>query len=221
MLAFNDHKYDAAFTPVPVNTTFWLGHAVVGTVTTGPGYDTQRMEFVDSMSQMIQGNPEIAPAVMDLVIGSMDFPKAEECAERLKLLLPPPVQQAMAQKDQSPAVVQLQTQMQQMAQMAQQQLGELQQRLQQAEAKASSKVADELKQQIADKELAIKAYDAITARLAVLQKDQAAAGKLNLDAAAQMDANLQAHADRVHEFVMAQQSQQAAQAANPPSEGAQ
>ncbi|HEY9468720.1 MAG TPA: portal protein, partial [Propionibacteriaceae bacterium] len=179
------------------------------TVTTGPSYDTQRMEFVDALVQLSQGNPLIGQAVPDLIVGSMDFPKADEAAERLKMLLPPPVQQAMAQKDQSPAVVQLQAQLQQMQQMAQQQMGELQQRLQQAEAKASSKVADELKAQIAQAELQIKWFEAQTARLAVLQKDAAAVSKVNLDAAAQVDASLQQHADRQHEFVMAQQAQAA------------
>ena len=182
------------------------------TVSTGPSYDTQRMEFVDALVQLSQGNPLIGQAVPDLIVGSMDFPKADEAAERLRLLLPPPVQQAMAQKDQSPAVVQLQGQLQQMQQVAQQQLGELQQRLQQAEAKASSKVADELKQQIAAEQLRIDWYEAETARLAVLQKDMAATRQVNLDAAAQIDSTIQANADRAHEYVMAQQTQQAQQA---------
>lgn len=187
------------------------------TVTTGPSYDTQRMEFVDALVQLSQGNPLIGQAVPDLIVGSMDFPKADEAAERLKMLLPPPVQQAMAQKDQSPAVVQLQAQLQQMQQMAQQQMGELQQRLQQAEAKASSKVADELKAQIAQEQLRIDWFEANTARLAVLQKDIAAVRQVNLDAAAQVDQSLQQHADRAHDYVMAQQAQQAhpAQEAQP------
>lgn len=183
------------------------------TVTTGPSYDTQRMEFVDALVQLSQGNPLIGQAVPDLIVGSMDFPKADEAAERLKLFLPAPVQQAMAQKDQSPAVVQLQGQLQQMQQMAQQQMGELQQRLQQAEAKASSKVADELKQQIAFEQLKIDWYEAQTARLAVLQKDQQAVAKLNLDAAAQVDDSLHAHADRAMALQQAEQAQ-AAQAAS-------
>lgn len=183
------------------------------TVTTGPSYDTQRMEFVDALVQLSQGNPLIGQAVPDLIVGSMDFPKADEAAERLKMLLPPPVQQAMQQKDQSPAVVQLQAQMQQMADMAQQQMGELQQKLQQAEAKASSKVADELKQQIAAEQLRIDWYEAETARLAILQKDMAAVRQVNLDAASQIDQSLQAHADRALAAQQAEQ-QQAAQAAS-------
>ncbi|MGN2244935.1 portal protein [Frateuria sp. GZRR33] len=182
------------------------------TVTTGPGYDTQRMEFVDALVQLSQGNPLIGQAVPDLIVGSMDFPKADEAAERLKMLLPPPIQQAMQKgKDVPPEVAQMQAQMQQMAQMAQQQLGELQQRLQQAEAKASSKDADMLKAQISMRELDIKWYEAETARLAAIQKDQAAVAKLNLDAAATLDQSLHAHADRAMSVQQAEQ-QQAAQA---------
>ena len=180
------------------------------TVTTGPSYDTQRMEFVDALVRITDGDPAAKAIVGDLIVGSMDFPKAEEAAERWKLMLPAPIQQQMQKgKDVPPEVIQMQAQMQQMQQMAQQQMGELQQRLQQAEAKASSRVADELKAQIAQAELQIKWFEAQTARIGVLQKDAAAVAKLNLDAATQVDASLQQHASRQHEFVMAQQAQAA------------
>ncbi|WDS36234.1 portal protein [Pseudoxanthomonas sp.] len=180
-------------------------------VTTGPSYDTQRMEFVDALVQLGQGNPMVAQSVPDLIVGSMDFPKADEAAERLKLLLPAPVQQALAQKDQSPAVVQLQSQMQQMQQQAQQQLSELQQQLQQAQAKASSKVAEELKVAIAQEQLRIDWYEAETARLAVFQKDAAAAAQVNRDAAALLDQQIQAEAGRQHDIGMAHLAQQQVQ----------
>jgi hypothetical protein len=109
------------------------------TVTTGANYDTQRMEFVDMLVQLSHANPLVQQALPDLIVGSMDFPKADEAAERLKMVLPAPIQQAMAQKDQSPAVMQLQAQMQQMQQAAEQQMQEMGKALQQAQAKASSK----------------------------------------------------------------------------------
>ncbi|MET3929571.1 prefoldin subunit 5 [Lysobacter sp. OAE881] len=84
------------------------------TVTTGPSYDTQRMEFIDALTALGQGNPAIAAGVPDLIVGAMDFPKAEEAAERLKLLLPPPVQAAMAQgKDMPPEIIQARQQVEQ------------------------------------------------------------------------------------------------------------
>lgn len=90
--------------PLPDGTT--LNDLSAGkydvTVTTGPSYDTQRMEYVDTLVQLSQGNPTVAAGVPDLIVGSMDFPKAEEAAERLKLLLPPPIQQALAKGKELP-----------------------------------------------------------------------------------------------------------------------
>ena len=67
------------------------------TSSSGPSYDTLRMEFVDALTQMSQGNPMIAQAVPDLLMKAFDFPGAEEAAERLKMMLPPQIQQQMAE----------------------------------------------------------------------------------------------------------------------------
>jgi len=112
------------------------------TVTTGPSYDTQRMEFVDALTALGQGNPAIAAGVPDLIVGSMDFPKAEEAAERLKLLLPPPVQAAMAQgKDMPPEIIQARQQVEEGMAAVQQRMAALDQveaELMQEKAKADS-----------------------------------------------------------------------------------
>ncbi|MEO7937366.1 MAG: portal protein, partial [Burkholderiaceae bacterium] len=191
------------------------------TVTTGPAYDTQRMEFIDALTQLSQGNEAIAAGVPDLIVGSMDFPKAEEAAERLKLLLPPQIQQAMAQKDQSPAVMQLQAQMQQMQQMAQEQMQGMQQEMQQLQAKASSKDDAMAREVNADRDRELAWYVAHTGRLAVLQKDAATAAQLDQAAAFELaqhlsDADGRDHAtytqqaDQQHQAGMAQMGQEAA-----------
>lgn len=98
------------------------------TVTTGPSYDTQRMEFVDAVVQIGQGNPQMQSILADLVVGAMDFPKAEEAAERLKLMLPPQVQQSMNKDKRLPPEVEQAMQMvEQQGQMLQQQAQEMQQ----------------------------------------------------------------------------------------------
>lgn len=179
-------------------------------VSSGPSFSTQRAEFSELMLQMAQGNPQIMATCGDLIMASMDFPKADEVAERLKLMLPPPIQQMLQQgKQASPEVLQMQAQLQQMQQMAQQHIDGLTQQLQEAQAKASSRVADELKAQIAIQELNIAWYQAETARLAVFQKDAAAASKVNIDAAAQLDQSIQAEASRQHEVAMAALQMQA------------
>lgn len=192
------------------------------TVTTGPGYDTQRMEFVDMLSQLGQNNPAIAAGVPDLIVGSMDFPKADEAAERLKLLLPPQIQQAMAQKDQSPAVMQLQGQLQQMQQMAEQAMQEMQQEMQQLQAKASSKDDAMAREMNAAKDRELAWYEAETARMAVLQKDGHANDAAELGVLKLMQQDNQADANRQHATQTQQADQQhqaaqqmAAQAAKP------
>lgn len=98
------------------------------TVSTGPSYDTQRMAFVDALVQLSQGNPLVAQGVPDLIVGSMDFPKADEAAERLKLLLPPPIQAKLAQgKDMPPEVMQAMQQVEQQMQQIQMQAQQLEQ----------------------------------------------------------------------------------------------
>jgi len=183
------------------------------TVTTGSNYDTQRMEFVDMLTQLGQNNPAIAAGVPDLIVGAMDFPKADEAAERLKLLLPPPIQQSLSQKDQSPAVMQLQSQMQQMQQMAEEHIAGLTQEMQQLQAKASSKDDAMLREVNAQKANEIAWFKAWTERLALFQKDGHANDANELAVLEMMQSGAQSERAREHDAYMAQQSQ-AAQAAS-------
>lgn len=152
------------------------------TVTTGPSYDTQRMEFVDALVQLSQGNPLVAQGVPDLIIGAMDFPKADEAAERIKLLLPPPIQQAMAQGKQMPPEV-----MQAMAQV-EQQMQQLQQQAQ-ALAQEAATLEQEKAQNTADKAGLQSQLDKLAAERRVLQAEYNEA-KANLEAM-QLRAQLQ------------------------------
>ena len=68
-------------------------------VTTGPGYMTKRQEALDAMSQILQTNPQLWAVAGDLFIKNMDWPGAQEMAERFKKILDPKV---LSQGDQSP-----------------------------------------------------------------------------------------------------------------------
>lgn len=57
-------------------------------VTTGPSYQTQRMEAVDMLMQFIQAVPAAGGIILDIVAKNMDLPGAEEIAKRLKKQLP-------------------------------------------------------------------------------------------------------------------------------------
>ena len=79
------------------------------TVSVGPSYATQRIEAANSMIEFMRALPQSGPLIADLLAGSMDWPKADEVAERLKATLPPEVQaagnpEAMAQLQQQKAM---------------------------------------------------------------------------------------------------------------------
>jgi hypothetical protein len=94
------------------------------TVSTGPNYETKRQEARDSMLQMSQANPQFAQVASDLMVKNMDWPGADEIAERLKRTIPPEI---IGGNDEMPpqAVAQIK-QMQQMIEQLTQQLQEAQ-----------------------------------------------------------------------------------------------
>lgn len=57
----------------------------------GPSYATRRSEAADSMLQFIQAVPQAAGVAGDLVARNMDWPGADEIADRLHRMLPPQV----------------------------------------------------------------------------------------------------------------------------------
>lgn len=73
------------------------------TVSAGPSYATKRQEAAESMLQFMQVYPNAAPYVGDLIAKNMDWPGADEIAERLRKLLPPGV--AETEDDDPEAVI--------------------------------------------------------------------------------------------------------------------
>lgn len=57
-------------------------------VTTGPSYTTKRLEAADSMVEFMRAVPSAAGLIGDLIAKNMDWPGAEEMAERLKNAIP-------------------------------------------------------------------------------------------------------------------------------------
>ena len=82
-------------------------------VTTGPSYMTKRQEAMDAMSQILQGNPNLWAVAGDLFVKNMDWPGAEEMAERLRKTIDPAV---LADQDEDPALQAANQQMQAMGQ---------------------------------------------------------------------------------------------------------
>jgi len=80
----------------PVDGTVGIFDLSVGkydlVVDVGPSYTTRRAETADQMMQLIQAYPPVAPIIGDLIAKNLDWPGAQEIADRLKTLLPPQLQ---------------------------------------------------------------------------------------------------------------------------------
>jgi hypothetical protein len=126
-------------------------------VTTGPGYMTKRQEALDAMSQILQSNPQLWTVAGDLFIKNMDWPGAQEMADRFKKILDPKV---LSEGDQSPELMQAQQQIEAMTQ-------ELNRVTQIMENIQDS--AEQQKLSIDEFEAQVKAYDAETKRITAVQ----------------------------------------------------
>lgn len=58
------------------------------TVSSGPSFTTRRQEAAAEMTEIIRAFPAIAPLVADLLAKNLDWPGADEMAERLKRMVP-------------------------------------------------------------------------------------------------------------------------------------
>jgi hypothetical protein len=119
------------------------------TVTTGPNFTTQREEAATQMMEMVRAYPAVAPLIMDLLVKNLDWPGADEIAERLTKMLPPQLQ------GESPEAQQAQQQMKEMA-------GQLTALKAQLDAAASDRASEDAK-------VEVDRYKAATDRLKVLQ----------------------------------------------------
>jgi len=182
-------------------------------ISVGPNYDTMRMEFVDALTQLGQGNPMVQQATADLVMKASDFPGADEAAERLKMLLPPQIQQMLNSEDESPAVMQLKAQIQQMEQQAQEHMQAIQQEVSQLQAKAQSKDDAILREINADKDRELAWFEAETNRIAVLQKSSATNDANAIKAAGLEHQVHEGEASRQHDMTMAQANAEQSQSA--------
>lgn len=125
----------------------------------GPSFTTRREEAAAQMVEFIRAYPNAAPLIGDLLAKNLDWPGADDIADRLKAMLPPQV------TGQNPEVQQLQQQMQQMDAQARQAIDQLQQQLQ------SIKLSKDTEQ----RKLLIDSFRAETERMKVIGEQQAMA----------------------------------------------
>jgi hypothetical protein len=60
-------------------------------ITVGPSYRTRRQESAESMLAFVQAMPQAAAVAADLIARNLDWPGADEIADRLKRSLPPQI----------------------------------------------------------------------------------------------------------------------------------
>lgn len=126
-------------------------------VTTGPSYMTKRQESMDAMSQILQGNPQLWSVAGDLFVKNMDWPGAQELADRLAKTIDPKL---LENGDKDPALQAAEQQIQAMGQEMEQMYSMMQ------NFQKSVEVQDlERKNFEAD----IKAYQAETQRISAVQ----------------------------------------------------
>jgi hypothetical protein len=125
-------------------------------VITGPGYATKRQEALESMAQLLQGNPQLWQVAGDLFVKNMDWPGAQDLAKRFKKTIDP----KMLADDDDPALAAANQQMEAMA-------AEMENMFQMLQNVNQSMEAREM--QIKQFEADIKAYQAETQRISAVQ----------------------------------------------------
>lgn len=114
----------------------------------GPSYATKRQEAAEGMAKIIQTNPQLMGVAGDILVENMDWPGAQKLSKRIARTIPPELLE-----DDDPAVQKLQAELQQVTQQRDQAITMLKQVPQSMEAR----------------ELDIKAFEAETNRLKVVQ----------------------------------------------------
>jgi TolA-binding protein len=110
---------------------------------------TKRQEALESMAQLLQGNPQLWAVAGDLFVKNMDWPGAQEMAKRFEKTIDPMI---VSDDDKPPALQAAEQQIQQMGQQMEQMASMLRNVNQSMEAQ----------------ELKIKEYDAETKRISAV-----------------------------------------------------
>ena len=76
------------------------------TVKSGPSFTSKREEAATQMMELVRTFPDAAPVIGDLLAKNLDWPGADEIAERLKRMVPQQVQGPDPEKQQMQATIQ-------------------------------------------------------------------------------------------------------------------
>lgn len=123
-------------------------------VTTGPNYATKRQETAAQMVELVRSDPTLTQKAGDIIVRNLDIQGADALADRLKLFLPPEVQQAADAQNGDAEAAKMAAVEQAIVAQVQPIMEQMQAALQEAEAAAAEKDARiaELEAQVASKE---------------------------------------------------------------------
>ncbi len=124
------------------------------TVETGPSFTTRREEAANQMIALVQAYPQAAPLIGDLLVKNLDWPGADEIAQRLHAVLPPQVS-GQGAPGPDPAA-------QQLMQQGMARIGQLTAQLQQAQQALAALKADKA---LDARKVEVEAFRAQTERL--------------------------------------------------------
>lgn len=141
-------------------------------ITSGPSYNTLRMEATESMVEMIQAHPELMNVIGDLMVKNMDWPGAEEISKRLHMILPAPILEAeqKASMDKMPpemqqAIQQFDMAIQEKDQMIDEASNKIQELMMENEKLKAQEEIKRAEVGIKEQELEVSRYEAETARM--------------------------------------------------------
>lgn len=124
----------------------------------GPSYATKRQEAAAQMMEFSRAYPAMMQVAGDLLARNLDWPGADELAERLKATLPPHLQGKNPQLEQ--AMQQMQLMDQQAKQAVQVLQGQIQQLQEQLKNESNGKAIEAMKMEIDRKNMEINAKEA-------------------------------------------------------------
>lgn len=139
--------------PMPVNDVTRGKYAVK--ISVGPNYSTMRQEAAENMLEFVRVFPQAAQVTGDLIAKNMDWPGADQFAERLKKLLPPGL--AESEDGQDPQVQMLQQQVMQLTQQLEQLAQEPEYRKAVAEATEAESDAEKARFETMDQQIELMA----------------------------------------------------------------
>ena len=133
-------KYEKEFEDAKLGLNGLYNDVTVGKydirIAAGADYNTQREEAREVLIELGRAYPQLMEISGDLIVRAFDFPDADKIADRLKMLLPPQLQE---NEDGAPD---LPPELQQQMQQIQQQMQQMEQALQQASQQLNDKSAD-------------------------------------------------------------------------------